>query len=59
MFRGGRRAGGIIALDNILGPCPLTARIDGACPPGIDQNNAYDKLSTFYINPMNVSINFI
>ena len=45
------RAGGIIGLDDISGPCPLASLIDGACPPGIDQHNAYDKLSSFYINP--------
>lgn len=51
MMRGVHRAGGVIELDHILGPCPLASLINGACPPDIDQHNAFDKLTSFYINP--------
>jgi hypothetical protein len=51
MMRSTHRCGGVIDLDNIIGPCPLASLIDGPCVPDIDQHNAYDKLASFYINP--------
>lgn len=50
MIRAGERAGGIIRLDDIRGACPLGSKMNSDSPPGIDQNNAYQKLSSFYIN---------
>lgn len=51
MMRSGRRAGGIITLDQIRGPVPLASNLEGPCPAGIDQSNAYQMLDSFWINP--------
>ena len=51
MMRGGHRAGGVISLESIQGPCPLSSKLDGSCPSGIGQDYAYNKLSSFWINP--------
>lgn len=51
MMRGDQRAGGVIKLCDILGPCPLASKLDASSPPGVDQNKAYHMLSSFYINP--------
>lgn len=51
MMRGNQRAGGVIKLSEIQGPCPLASKLDASLPPGVDQNNAYQMLSSFYINP--------
>ena len=51
MMCSGLRAGGLINLSSIRGACPLASKIDGSCPSGIEQNNAYQMLSSFYINP--------
>ncbi|KAF8287638.1 hypothetical protein DL93DRAFT_2234551 [Clavulina sp. PMI_390] len=51
MLRGNEHAGGVIPIHWIRGPCPLAPRLDGMCPPHLDQFNAFDKLSSFYINP--------
>ena len=51
MMRGRHRAGGVIGLESIRGPCPLSSKLDGSCPPGIGQDNAYNELSSFWINP--------
>lgn len=50
MMRSGHRAGGVISLDSIRGACPLASKIDGTCPSGVEQDTAYQSLSSFYIN---------
>lgn len=50
MMRAGERAGGVIRLSDILGACPLASKVTSRECEGVDQNTAYRKLSTFYIN---------
>ena len=48
---GTHHAGGVIGLESIRGPCPLSSKLHGSCPPSIGQDNAYNKLSSFWVNP--------
>lgn len=50
LMRGHDRAGGVISLNSIRFPCPLGTAIDGPCPPGLDQYNAYEQADSFWIN---------
>lgn len=58
MMRAGQRAGGVILLSDILGACPLASKISSDSPPGVDQNNAYERLDSFYINPFASHIDY-
>lgn len=58
MIHGSSRAGGIVHLRDIKGPCPLSPVLPEVCPIDLDQYNVYRQVDLFYINPFSSHLDF-